>query len=871
MFTDIASTGESYNGGTSRGTPETNSQGIATGWVFSPMATSGTLEALATANGITWYSGHSAASVSWTGHTVTEQSPVPGQPNVGTVVGIAAPAVNQLYQAQTVAKNAADSRATIGIFAESSYTASDLATYFQALGITPPSITVVPVDGTASQIVNYPGWHGELELDLEMAGAAAPGSQITVYTLAEGNATSPLDPLDVAAAAVNADAVSVLSFSMAMPEDALPPAYLNAWNQVLEEGTAEGMSFVSAAGDTGAYGDPYNPGIPTVSFPASDPYVTAVGGTQVGVNAATGSLDSQTAWSPNGSFWGPFFAVPAAGGGGYSAYFPTPSYQSAVNGNPMRGVSDVAFMATWPWYLGYNSSYASITSSGNYVSGWNGVGGTSASTPLWAGYLADLIAQSGQLGNANPTLYGVYQKSPTAFSPVTQGNNLLYHAGPGWNPVAGLGSVNVDALATDLNTLNVTNAVYLSGAGISQVAAGEQVTVQGTGFGATQGAGYVHFSDNGINWGAPGNLAAFHIDSWSNTAITFTVPQPSGTNGQWAVTPNTTATVAVTNSAGQTSSALDLGVKANVILAVSPASGATASHVVTLTGSNFGSTQGSGYVQFSDNGINWGAPGNLAAFHIDSWSNTAITFTVPQPSGTNGQWAVSPGTSATIAVVTNGSAGNTTTLPITGLTITGTSPSSQFAGQTVTITGNNFGSAQGNGYIAFTDNGVNWGAPGNAASFQINSWSNTAVTFTVPEPSGNNGQWAVASFTLNNNAGVSSTPQTVAITSPTPSIAAVSPSSASAGATVTITGTNFGSQQGVGYVQFSDNGINWGAPSNLATFHIDSWSNTAITFTVPQPSGTNGQWAVTPGSSATINVTNSAGQSSSNASLAITS
>ena len=55
------------------------------------------------------------------------------------------------------------------------------------------------------------------------------------------------------------------------------------------------------------------------------------------------------------------------------------------------------------------------------------------------------------------------------------------------------------------------------------------MTINGSGFGASQGNGYVAFSDNGTNWGAPGNTGTFTVDSWSDTAITFTVPTPSGT------------------------------------------------------------------------------------------------------------------------------------------------------------------------------------------------------------------------------------------------------------------------------------------------------------------------------------------------------
>jgi hypothetical protein len=87
----------------------------------------------------------------------------------------------------------------------------------------------------------------------------------------------------------------------------------------------------------------------------------------------------------------------------------------------------------------------------------------------------------------------------------------------------------------------------------SSAAAGQQVTIHGANFGATQtdpSQDYVFFVDGDTSWGAPFDGAEFHIDSWSDTAITFTVPTPSGPGGIWHVTPGTTATVSVTTSAG---------------------------------------------------------------------------------------------------------------------------------------------------------------------------------------------------------------------------------------------------------------------------------------------------------------------------------
>jgi lysophospholipase L1-like esterase len=101
-----------------------------------------------------------------------------------------------------------------------------------------------------------------------------------------------------------------------------------------------------------------------------------------------------------------------------------------------------------------------------------------------------------------------------------------------------------------------------------------------------------------------------------------------------------------------------------------------------------------------------------------------------------------------------------------------------------------------------------------------------------------------------------------------PRILSVSPRTARAGETVTIRGTGFGDHPG--YVQFSDAGTYWGAPANNATFQVDSWSDQAVRFTVPEPSGTGGGWQVIPGTTATINVVDAAGAYSPSATLGIT-
>jgi hypothetical protein len=109
------------------------------------------------------------------------------------------------------------------------------------------------------------------------------------------------------------------------------------------------------------------------------------------------------------------------------------------------------------------------------------------------------------------------------------------------------GNLHIFAIGTSSQPLSPPAISSLSPATAS---AGQQVTINGSGFGATQGAGYIAFSDNGVNWGAPGNAAPFQIDSWSDTAITFTVPTPAGPGGVWSVARGTPASVTVVNNAG---------------------------------------------------------------------------------------------------------------------------------------------------------------------------------------------------------------------------------------------------------------------------------------------------------------------------------
>jgi hypothetical protein len=138
------------------------------------------------------------------------------------------------------------------------------------------------------------------------------------------------------------------------------------------------------------------------------------------------------------------------------------------------------------------------------------------------------------------------------------------------------------------------------------------------------------------------------------------------------------------------------------------------------------------------------------------------------------------------------------------------------------------------------------------------SWSVTA-----PATPGGQTQAATLSATASYTDDATGTPVTqTAQQQATPVITAVSPATASAGQVVTLSGLNFGASQGSSYLTFSDAGTNWGAPPDLATFSVDSWGDNQVTFTIPSPSGSGGQWHVFPGSTATVTVTTADGTSS---------
>jgi kumamolisin len=315
------------------------------------------------------------------------------------------------------------------------YNTSDLASFFSNLGIPIPKITSVSVDGAQNSPTGDPnGADGEVELDVEVAGAIAPGAQIAAYFAPNTDQGF----IDAVTTAVH-DATqkpSVVSISWGGPETSWTEQSRNALNSICQDASTMGVTILAASGDDGASDGSTN-GSPTVDFPAASPYVLGCGGTKLLISGA--SIASEVVWNELSDNEG-------ATGGGVSEVFALPGYQlsanvpKAPNGFVGRGVPDVAGDADPE--TGYN-----VEVDGERVV----IGGTSAVAPLWAGLLA-LISQSlgTNVGYVNPLLYSA--KAEATFHEITKGSNGDYSAGPGWNACTGLGSPDGAALLTALRS-----------------------------------------------------------------------------------------------------------------------------------------------------------------------------------------------------------------------------------------------------------------------------------------------------------------------------------------------------------------------------------------------------------------------------------
>jgi hypothetical protein len=359
---------------------------------------------------------------------------------------------------------------------------ADIAAYQSCYG-THATISDVPVDQGAG---TGPG-SGEAALDIENLIGLAPNVNVLVYQGPNSNSGAPgSGPYDTFSAIVNQDRARVVTVSWGQCETTLGQADGAAENTLFQQATVEGQSVVAAAGDSGAQdcdtGGAVPQTHPAVDDPSSQPFVTGVGGTTL---SALGPRPTESVWNSGGMVLSPMLQ-PGATGGGISALWPMPAAQlssaAALNvrtaqaagqacnhpGGFCREVPDVAAdgdPATG--YLVYWNGHGDVSGE---PAGWQGIGGTSGAAPLWAALLAltdaSRACSGAPVGYADPALYQAAGNAYAAdFNDVTSGNNDFtgtnggrFAAGPGYDPVSGLGTPNAANLAGSLcaSTIKIT-------------------------------------------------------------------------------------------------------------------------------------------------------------------------------------------------------------------------------------------------------------------------------------------------------------------------------------------------------------------------------------------------------------------------------
>jgi len=342
-------------------------------------------------------------------------------------------------------------------------------TILQVQGSPPPN-PPPPNNGTGQE--NHNLWAVEVSLDVEWAHAIAPEANIILVTVPTAEILGVQgfsQMMNAVQYVVDHHLADVISMSLGAGEGTFSgTASLLNLRKALIDAAANHVTVLASSGDGGTSNvlkvPTKNPNLipyPSVGWPASDPLVTAVGGTYLCTNPVNGtSVDSTDPPSVCQANPGVREVGWIDSGGGYSILFPRPAFQNTLppgstfvgssvgapgpNSN-MRGVPDIAFQAsarTGP--LVYDGGEG----------GWFIVGGTSCSAPQWAGLIAiaDQIAGS-DLGYINPALYQLAAgpNYSTYFFDVTTGNNQTtsipgYLASPGWDAVTGLGTPNAATL-----------------------------------------------------------------------------------------------------------------------------------------------------------------------------------------------------------------------------------------------------------------------------------------------------------------------------------------------------------------------------------------------------------------------------------------
>jgi subtilase family serine protease len=330
----------------------------------------------------------------------------------------------------------------------------------QLVQVVPPGIYRMPNNPAQGPS----GWYGEETLDVEAVHGMAPAAKI-VFVGAPNN----YQDLDAAMNyVVDRQVAQIVTNSYGFPTELLPPGYVKPFNDTLIQAAAEGIGVYFSSGDYGDDSALY--GFATPEWPASSPWVTAVGGTSLAVGANNNRV-FETGWgTANYSCNSTTLVCTRTGwlygaGGGVSQIFAEPSYQKNAGLNLTgRGVPDVAALADPQ--TGFLVGQTQTFPNGTYYDEYR-IGGTSLASPIFAGLMALLDQKDGMHhGFANPLFY----ENPGAFFDVTSvktavarrnfnngvdasngtsdflrtfddySGSTSQHTNPGWDNVTGLGT-----------------------------------------------------------------------------------------------------------------------------------------------------------------------------------------------------------------------------------------------------------------------------------------------------------------------------------------------------------------------------------------------------------------------------------------------
>ncbi len=348
----------------------------------------------------------------------------------------------------------------------------ELRTFDKAFHLpAPPSFRIIqpvgpvpPYNPTARPMMF--GWAIETSLDVEYAHAIAPGAKILLVETPVAETLGLQGFPEIVKAenfVIDHHMANVITQSFGAPEIGFPSrASILGLRSAYENAARHGVSVLASSGDAGPTGpnslDSQGSAATfflrrTVSWPATDPLVTAVGGTQMHLDAAGNHISPDSVWNDTA-----LFASPAASGGGRSVVFPRPFYQHGIGHlHGRRGVPDVSMSAAVD-----GAALVFLDAKvGAGPAGFHLVGGTSEASPLFGGVVAIANQLAGHgLGLLNPALYRLLAHHAAGLVDVTKGTNrVTFPQGGSNHTVKGFNARHGFDLSTGVGTIDAARFV----------------------------------------------------------------------------------------------------------------------------------------------------------------------------------------------------------------------------------------------------------------------------------------------------------------------------------------------------------------------------------------------------------------------------